>query len=240
MSAGPNEWKVQPHGPLVNVADNIITAEGDVHMPVGTIHRRMTIVRLRDGRLIVWSAVSLDEEQMRSIERFGRPAYLIVPNPYHRMDARAWKERYPDMRVVAPEGAQEKVAEVVPVDATTATFEDPDVNFVTVPGTKGQEAALEIINPNGVTLVLNDIVANIRDVHGFSGWMLKLMGFAGDEPHVPITIRMMLIENKKALAAQLLRWAGIATLRRIIVSHGEIIEDDPRGVLRELAVQLGI
>ncbi len=50
---------------------------------------------------------------------------------------------------------------------------------------------------------------------------------------------LMLIENKKALAGQLLRWAGIPTLRRIIVSHGEIISDDPRGVLRELAVKLG-
>jgi len=239
MSATMSEWRVQPHGPLVNVADNIITAEGEVHMPVGSIHRRMTIVRLRDGRLVVWSAVSLDENQMQSIERFGRPAFLIVPNPYHRMDARAWKERYPMMRVVAPEGARAKVTEVVPVDSTTATFEDPDVNFVTVPGTKGQEAALEIINPNGVTLVLNDIIANIRDAHGFAGWMLKLMGFAGDEPHVPITIKMILIENKKALASQLLRWAGIPTLRRIIVSHGEIITDNPRGVLRGLAVKLG-
>jgi len=240
MSAALNEWKVLPHGPLVNVADNIITAEGEVHMPVGNIHRRMTIVRLRDGRLVVWSAVSLGEDEMRSIERFGRPAFLIVPNPYHRMDAKAWKDRYPGMRVIAPEGAREKVAAAVPVDASNATFGDPDVNFITVPGTREQEAALEIINPNGVTLVLNDIIANIRDAHGFSGWMLKLMGFAGDEPHVPITIRMMLIENKKALAAQLLRWAGIPTLRRIIVSHGEIIGDDPRGVLRELAVQLGI
>ena len=240
MSAALKEWKVLPHGPLVNVADNIITAEGEIHMPVGNIHRRMTIVRLRDGRLVVWSAVSLDEDQMQSIERFGRPAFLIVPNPYHRTDAQAWKERYPDMLVVAPEGAREKVAEVVPVDSTTATFGDPDVNFVTVPGTKGQEAALEIINPNGVTLVLNDIIANIRDAPGFSGWMLKLMGFAGDTPHVPMTIRLMLIANKKALAAQLLRWAGIPTLRRIIVSHGEIISDNPRGVLRGLAVELGV
>ena len=240
MSAALKEWNVGPHGPLVSVADNIITAEGEIHMPVGNIHRRMTIVRLGDGGLVVWSAVALSEDEMGSIERFGRPAFLIVPNPYHRTDAKGWKNRYPDMRVVAPEGAREKVAEVVAVDATSATFDDPDVNLITVPGTKDQEAALEIINPNGVTLVLNDIVANIRDVHGFSGWMLKLMGFAGDEPHVPITIRMMLIENKKALAAQLLRWAAIPTLRRVIVSHGEIISEDPRGALRELAVQLGI
>jgi hypothetical protein len=239
MSAALKEWKVRPHGPLLNVADNIMTVEGDIDMPVGTMRRRMTVVRLRDGRLVIWSAISLDEDEMRNIERFGRPAFLIVPNAHHRMDARAWKDRYPAMAVVAPEGAREKVAEVVPVDATTASFDDPDVSFVTVPGTKEQEAALEIVNPNGVILVLNDIVANIRDARGFGGWMLRMMGFAGDEPQVPVPIRMMLIENQKMLAAQLLRWATIPTLRRIIVSHGETIGDDPRGVLRVLAVQLG-
>lgn len=240
MSAALKEWTVLPHGPLVNVADNVMTVEGDIRMPVGTMRRRMTIVRLRDGQLAVWSAISLNEAEMQNVERFGRPAFLIVPNAHHRLDARAWKERYPAMRVVAPEGARDKVAEVVPVDSTTANFDDPDVHFVTVPGTKGQEAALEIINPNGMILVLNDIVANIREAHGFGGWLLKLMGFAGDAPNVPMPILMMIVDDKKALAAQLLRWATIPNLRRIIVSHGETISDDPRGVLRDLAVQLGI
>jgi hypothetical protein len=90
-----------------------------------------------------------------------------------------------------------------------------------------------------VTLVLSDIVANIRDAHGVSGWIFGVFGFAGDRPQVPLTSRMMLIDDKKAVAAQMLRWAEIANLRRIIVSHGEIIADDPRGVLRRLAAQLG-
>jgi hypothetical protein len=67
---------------------------------------------------------------------------------------------------------------------------------------------------------------------------LRLMGFAGDKPHVPGPIKMMIIADKTALAAQLRQWAALPSLKRIIVSHGAIIETDPQGVLRNLAASL--
>ena len=39
------------------------------------------------------------------------------------------------MKVIAPEGAREKIADVVAVDTTSPDFGDPGVTFVTVPGT---------------------------------------------------------------------------------------------------------
>ena len=162
----------------------------------------------------------------------------MVPNDHHRLDAGAWKQRYPQLRVVAPEGSREKIAEAVAVDTTAPRFGDPRVQFVIVPGTRGHEAALVVENRSGTTLVLNDIVANIRDAKGFGGWLLGLMGFAGDEPHVPRPVALMMIDDKAALRAQLLEWAGIVSLRRILVSHGEPIEANPQQVLRELALSL--
>ena len=49
---------------------------------------------------------------------------------------------------------------------------------------------------------------------------------------------MTLLEDTEALRAQLLRWADVDGLKRILVSHGEPIDDDPRGTLRELAARL--
>jgi hypothetical protein len=143
------------------------------------------------------------------------------------------------MQVIAPQGAREKVEQVVHVDATSGDFDDPDVTLLTVPGTGEREAALEVRTPNGTTLVLNDIVGNIRDASGFGGWFLRMMGFAGDEPHVPVPVKFMMIKDKTALAEQLGRWSELRSLRRILVSHGSTIEDDPRGVLEELATSLG-
>src|SRR2546430_1562362 len=94
-------------------------------------------------------------------ETEGAKSPLIAPNDHHRLDAGAWKERYPQLQVVAPEGSRAKVGKVVPVDTTAPDFGDPDVQFVTVPGTREREAALIVRRPNGTTLVLNDLVGNI-------------------------------------------------------------------------------
>jgi hypothetical protein len=232
------EWKVLPHGKLTAIEDDILTVVGDIPMRVGDMKRRMTVVRLRDRRLVIFSAVALDEEEMRALEEFGEPAFMIVPNDHHRLDSKIWKDRYPAMQVVTPEGAREKVEKAVSVDATSVDFDDPDVALITVPGTRGHEAALEVRGPNGMTLVLNDVVGNMRDTSGFGGWLLRMMGFAGDKPHVPFPVKVAIINDKAALAVQLRRWAELPSLKRILVSHGSVIEHDPRGALRELAVSL--
>jgi hypothetical protein len=111
------------------------------------------------------------------------------------------------------------------------------VRFVTVPGTGEREAALEILNPTGTTLVLNDIAANIRDASGFGGMLSKLMGFAGDAPQVPRPEKWTMIHDKPALVAQFRRWADLPSLKRVLVAHSQPIERDPAGALRELAAK---
>jgi len=238
MSAVTRAWKVHPHDHLTLVDDNILTVTGTILMPAGRLPRRMTVVRLSHGELVIFSAMSLSDDQMTVLESFGTPAYMIVPNDHHRMDARSWKERYPTLRVIAPSGARSKVEKVVLVDATFGDFDDRSVRFLPVPGTAEKEAALEVHGSEGMTLILNDLVGNIRGARGFTGWFLKLMGFAGDEPHVPGPVKMLLGEHKAEVAAQFRRWAERADLRRIIVSHGDPIETSPRETLRQLAASL--
>ena len=232
------QWTVLPHGKLVQVDENILTVVGEIHMPLMDLPRRMTVVRLVDAGLVIFSAIALDEDEMSALEAYGRPAVLIVPSDKHRLDAKTWKDRYPEIEVVAPEGARAKVEEVVPVDTAAPRFDDPNVQFVTVPGTRGREAALVVRTPGGTTLVLNDVVGNIRDAAGFGGWLLHLAGFAGKEAQVPAVVKMAVIDDTKALRTQLLQWAEIGSLVRILVSHGSPIEENPRQVLRELAESL--
>lgn len=235
----PNEhWSVLPHGPLTPVDDNMLTVEGTIKMPLMDLRRRMTVVRLRDTRLVVWSAIALDDPAMATIEAFGKPAFLIVPNDHHRLDAKAWKSRYPHMQVAAPEGARAKIADVVAVDTTSPDFGDASVTFTTVPGTKGHEAALVVRSSKGTTLVLNDLVGNIRTASGIDGWLLRLAGFAGEDAQIPRVVKVALVKDAADLRAQLLQWAELPSLDRILVSHGDPIESEPRRVLRDLAASL--
>ena len=232
------EWTVLPHGKLSRLDDNLLSVSGELPMPVGDFPRRMTVVRLHDGRLVVYSAIALDEAEMQALEAFGEPAFLVVPNDIHRMDAKIWKDRYPQARVVAPAGVRKQVEEVVPVDDTTPDFGDPQVKFVTVPGTEEHEAALVVRTWSGTTLIVNDLIWNLDDRPGFGGWLFRVLGFTGSEPRIPTMVELREIKDKDALRGQLERWARIPGLNRIIVSHGEIVTRDAPGVLDRLAESL--
>ena len=232
------EWTVLPHGKLARLDDNLLSVTGDLHMPVGDFPRRMTVVRLQDGRLVVYSAIALDEAEMQALEAFGEPSFLVVPNDIHRMDAKIWKDRYPDLQVFAPLGVRKKVEEVVPVTHATPDFGDPQVQFVTVPGTDEHEAALLVKTWSGTTLVVNDLIWNLDDRPGFGGWLFRVMGFTGQEPRIPTMVELREIKDKPALRGQLERWARIPDLNRIIVSHGQIVTRDAPGVLDRLAQSL--
>jgi hypothetical protein len=187
---------------------------------------------------VIFSAIALDDSSMRVLETFGTPAFLVVPSDKHRIDAKIWKERYPEMKVIAPSGSLTKVEKVVKVDSTDPEFRDKNLEFITVPGTRRHEAAMLVHSPNGTTLVLNDLVGNIRKSSGFAGWFLRMMQFAGDEPQIPLPAKMTLVKDRPALRAQFLKWAALPTLKRILVSHGEPIDDEPAEALRDFAQSL--
>jgi hypothetical protein len=238
MAGTFEKWTVLPHGKLTSVDDNLLTVVGELPMPAGDFPRRMTVARLRDGRLVVFSAIALDEPEMKALEAWGQLSFLVIPNQRHRKDARIWKDRYPQLVVVAPAGAREQAAEVVPVDATTVDFGDPTVRLVTVPGTEEREAALVVETTTGTTLVLNEIIWNVDDRPGFGGWLFHVAGFTGDAPKIPSFVAHKSIKDKPALAAQLRSWAALEGLNRLIVSHGDIVSRDAPKILHQLAQTL--
>lgn len=239
MAKPHSEWTVLPHGKLKRLEDNLLSVTGTLDMPpMGDVTRRMTIVRLGDGRLIIYSAICLDEVEMEALESYGTPAFLIIPGDIHRMDAKPWKDRYPALKVIAPAGAREKISEVVPVDATAVDFGDPTVHFMAMPGTGEKEAVLVVETTRGTTVVLNDLIFDLANRPGFSGWLFKVIGMTGDEPHIPLPIKLKEVQDKQAVSDQLERWARMPNLQRVIISHGDIISGTPGAVLHRISAEL--
>lgn len=231
-------WTVLPHGPLHEIGDGMLTVAGDIPMPLGYFPRRMTVVRLSGGRSAIFSAIALPDAQMERIEALGRPAILIVPNGAHRLDAKIWKARYPEIAVLTPPGARKAVAEVVPVDATEDNLADPDVRFHLVAGMGEKESALTVRRPDGLTLIVNDLIGHVHHPHGLGAKiMARLFGFGVHGPRIPRPVKRS-IDAPAALARQLREWAAEKDLKRIIVSHGEPIDGNPAGVLERIAAEL--
>jgi len=232
------EWTVFPHGPVKKIDDGILCVEGEIRMPLGRFPRRMTVVALTGGRTAVFSPVALHEPAMRQIEDFGIPAFLIVPNGFHRLDSRIWKQRYPEMKVICPPGAKERVQEAVTVDATTDILADSAVEFAIVPGMGEAEGALIVQREGRTTLILNDVISNVRHPKGLGANIVaRLFGFGVKRPQMAREVKWLFVKDKPALAGQLRRWAADPALVRLIPSHGEII-DGPASTLSRIADNL--
>ena len=176
---------------------------------------------------------------MREVEALGIPRYLIVPNAHHRLDVRAWKRRYPDALVLAPSGARDAVAEAAPVDGDEHALQDTHARLRPVAGTGEAELAFEVRRGDGLTLIVNDIIAHVTHPPGVGAQLVaRLMGFGVNKPAVPRIVKRMLVRDAAALASQFRAWSRDGSLRRIVPSHGDIIED-PALVLADLADRLG-
>src|SRR5690349_19124776 len=114
------DWKVLEHSPIEELATNLWRVEGS--LPGMPLRRVMTLVKREDGDLVVHNAIAVDDASLARIEAWGRPRWLIVPNGWHRLDAPAWKARFPDLRVLTPAGSRKKVEEVIHVDGGYEDF----------------------------------------------------------------------------------------------------------------------
>jgi hypothetical protein len=233
MLTSNTNWTVHPHGPIEKLAQNLWRVEGT--LPKMALKRVMTLARLADGGLVIHNGVAMDEVSMEAMEDWGEPRYLIVPNGWHRADAPAFVARYPKLQVFCPRGATKRVAKVVKVDGSYTTFPSHDaVSLEPLEGLGGREGVMSVQSEDGTTLIFNDAIFNQPHLPGAEGFVMRLMGSTGG-PKVTRLGRLVLMKGRVAFQAHLRRLADMEALRRVIVSHGEMVEDDPRAMLHMVA-----
>lgn len=226
-------WTVLAHDPIDKIAENLWRVEGDLPGKLAPVRRTMVVVKLGDGRLVIHNAIALRDEQMAEIEAWGTPAWLIVPNGWHRIDARAYKERYPAMRVVCPSGAKKRVEKVVVVDETYDAKLGDTVTVRHLPGVRPQEGVMEVESKDGLTLVFTDLINNLPK----GGFFYDLFAGTGRVRHHRM-VTFMLARDRRALRAELERLAALPNLRRVLVAHGAPILTDAAAALRTVAAGL--
>ena len=208
------------HGPLEPLADNLWRVEGD--LPGFALKRVMTIVRLSTGRLVVHNAIALN--QPADLDALGSPEFLVVPNGWHRLDAAAFRARYPAVKVLIPPAARKKVEQVLPVDLTMKEFPESDaVRFEVLEGLGGVEGVMHVRSSDGVTLVFTDAVFNLTArIPGVTGFIYHNVLGSKTGPRVTRIARWMMVKDKKAYRAHLERLAATPDLRRVVVAHGAV------------------
>jgi len=231
-------WRVLDHGPIEKLSENVWRVQGAV--PRMSLTRVMTVVRRRDGSLVIHNGIAMEESAMRELEAWGTPAILLVPNLAHRLDAPAYKARYPALEVLAPRGSREKVAEVVHVDGSYEDFpNDDEVWLTTLPGIAESEGAMFVRSRDGTTIVLNDVVMNMDRRRDLLGFLFTTVMGSAPGPRVSRLAKLLFVKDKGVLRAELERYAATEGLVRLIVAHDKVASGpDAARALRTAATYL--
>lgn len=238
MAKVHHTWNVLNHGPLEKLADNLWRVEGA--LPGMSLRRTMTVVRRADGSLLLHSPIALDDERLRELEALGSISAMVVPNVGHRLDAPAFKARYPNALVWCPRGGRSKIEEVVPVNGTYDAFaDDGTVRFETLDGVAEGEGAMLVRSSDGMTVVLNDAVMNMDKKHDLLGYLFTTILGSAPGPRISRLARLLFIKDQAALRRHLERLAETPNLQRLIVSHEKVARGaDARSALRHAATYL--
>ena len=229
--------KILPHGLLKEIAPNVWILEGK--LPHSSLPRVMTILRVSKDQLVIHSAIAVEDEILDGIRRIGKPTHLIVPNSMHRLDAAFYKEKFPDIKVVCPLSAVEKVSKEVKVDGTCEEeFQGGALNALSIPGIKNIELAYEFQLPDGKSaLVINDIIVNVKKLSGFSGWLLEKMGRIGKFRTPPVQ-KLLFIDDKEALREWYQKLALRNNIKVVTLAHGNAVTENISSLFHHAAIVL--
>jgi hypothetical protein len=233
------EWKVLPHGELHELVPGMWWVRGS--LPNLPLPRTMVVIRLADG-LLLHSVVCLDEPGMQKLDALGPVRWIVVPNQGHRLDAPAYRERYPDAKLLCPATARPKVEQVVKVDATCEDVLPelgischPPAGFV-----PGYELVYEVPVEQGKVLVINDILANSQRYAGLGGLVLRFLGPPGGGFGRPRIVSRFFGRDRPAFKPWLEAFARRDDLVALTVSHGPPVvgADQVKASLAEAVAKL--
>ena len=215
---------------LVQLADGLWVAAASQRFLGLHLGTRMTIVRRRDGGLIVHSPIRLDDELRGEVEGIGEVRCVIAPNLYHHLYAGDWTSAYPEARLLGPRGLDAKRKDL----SFAATFGDAaDEGFagtlqhIEVGGTLLRETVF--YHAASRTLVSSDLVENFEtSPHWPTRWYLEVSGLHG-QPGVGITLRPLYYARARVRSA--LDRILACPFDRMILAHGDVIETNARDIV---------
>ncbi len=185
---------------------------------------RMTAIEAKNG-IILYSPVALSSAHLEEIARLGQVSAIVAPNLYHHLYLRSCVASFPNARVLVPEGLAEKIdpiprAEVM-TDAPLFGVED-EIDHALFKGHRLRETVL--FHRPTQTLITADLLYNFQPENTKAEKLFFRAIRCYGSPSVPFYHRFA-IEDKasvKTLTAQVQRWG----VRRVIMSHGRIIENE--------------
>jgi hypothetical protein len=193
---------------------------------------RMTVVRLPGGGVWIHSPVSLEASTRAAVEALGPVRFLVAPNLMHHLYMKDWAAAYPEAKVVALEALRRKQPQLridVPLTDTPPPGCAEVLSQRRLGGMPKLGEAVFLHRPSR-TLLLTDVAFNIRSSDSWqTRTYLRACGTYGKL--APTVLLKSLVKDRVALRASLEEVLGW-DFERVVVCHGEVLEQGGREALR--------
>ncbi|MFZ4404744.1 MAG: hypothetical protein ACOYOK_11635 [Pseudobdellovibrionaceae bacterium] len=211
--------------------ENLWEIRGDWKNKFG---RRMTVIRLNDGRLIIHNSIQLKNADLAWLTSQGRVSFIVAPNTFHCSDAGWMAEKFPTAELLVPKSKIEffKKLKLNPKDVNSEfpTSILSEVKCIPMLGTRVEEAAF--IHFSSRTLILCDLAFNMGNVYsGFEKLVMNWNKIGGQ--FGPSRLTKILFTKNRRLLIKSYETLLKENFDRVIVNHGEILESKGRAKLIE-------
>lgn len=193
---------------------------------VGNLGVRMTVIRLKSGKVMVISPIPMTENRKSELAQIGPVEFLIGPNSMHHLSLRKYQETYPLAQLVAPEKLQKKRAnlkfQITLKDNQSYPWSD-EVEMLIVDG-KGTMSEAVFYHKLSHTLIVTDLLFNISKPEK---WSERIVYFINglNRGLTTSNLARTVFNDRKYLKQQILKISQWE-FDQIVLAHGEIVTEN--------------
>jgi hypothetical protein len=224
---------------LYEFARDLFVEESAVKFYGFRVQTRMAAIRLPGARLLLYSPVPLTIRLQQELEQLGEISFIVSPNKIHNLTLVEYRAAFPKAKLFVPPGLRERLPHLsfdgVLSDEPVAAW-SPSLKHVL---TRGNAFFAEALFFHGIsrTLLVGDFVERIGPgvASAFARGAARIFGVRS-HPMASPEFRYYTIDAKafEESIAEALQWP----IERVFLCHGELIEENGREVVAQVADSL--
>ncbi len=224
---------------MKQLADNLWIHD-DVMSVLGTpIGLRMTVVKLADGKLWLHSPTRLSPELAAEISALGEVGYLVEASNGHNLYLVPWLEAFPGAAVYVSAGIPAKLRRssgLILLDKGFENIWSADLDWQYLDGVDFFNESL-FLHRSSRSLIVTDLIQHHRypEPTFLQQYVFPLIGFK--DACIAPPLRLPFFYRDRTAFCDAVRAARAWEFERIIVTHGDVIEEHAGEVFAELTRQ---